>query len=940
MKKTQLYARESVVFDHELAIVDSGGAPVDITGWTFALALARRAGSTDVSLGMAASSGDQGFEVVDGPGGVLRIVIDQTTLAGIGDTTGDFTMFGDLLGTPPGGEADLVTDVRMNVTTAGNDFGGSTSKVSVDASGSRWAALAEAAAAASAASSATAEAASGPTYASTAAGLAATPSGQAFAVDNGDGTVTVYLNSAGSAVAQRTLVTSEALSSSSGGGRIGWEADLPAVPETVAPADRTVSAKLGEVWLTPEDFDGTPTERWIALCRHLGSQGATYKANGRVDNDLIIQSRAVLVGKSHFELRGTGTIKIADGAPLNESYCALLVQQCQDFILDGITFDGNRDNRDEGIGSGHLVRILECHRGSFRRIRPINGTTDGFYLAARDTNNGPSGDGPAISEIPSFLTFEDCEADNNYRQGMSIIDGFDITVRGGRFANTNGAYRMDPDGGGPLTAGTGPCAGIDIEPNDQPTWIQQRIDRVLLDGVTFERNDGFGLLVTRVNGVGGVEARDCRFLDSRLGAISAYAEGTKIIRPFLKNWVGIYSAGWTGAKEVNATERGLLDIGPLAGKGIAIKDPVFRGMGSLAASAGSTRYLMYTHSGAEGFVEISGVDVDGSSIRVLLNNAPKLKLEGGFIRSVTSGDAVVLAGPNDCADGVVFYACSNVNIMAADINVVIRKCRAIEPAGSDTFRSVVAGTTFDGNEVERSSAAAGIAFAIGARAKQLTNNRISGFGTNPLSFTGGAPIMQANNVIDAVSYTATTISAAAADNSYNDSANGFIAAGFEVGQTVSVRGFSGSDANNIFSGVITALTAGKMTIGGADGDTIADDAAGETVTIVRPVVVEKDSIRLTDTTTITADLAKGRVFHTTLGGNRTLANPTNMRTGQEGRLRVTQDGTGGRTLAYGTAWKFPGGAPILSTAAGAVDVISYRVHDGSTIEARIEKALS
>lgn len=67
---------------------------------------------------------------------------------------------------------------------------------------------AEASADAAALSAATAEAAAGPTYASTALGLAATTSGQAFAVDVGGGLVSVYLNSAGTAVLQRTLSTS------------------------------------------------------------------------------------------------------------------------------------------------------------------------------------------------------------------------------------------------------------------------------------------------------------------------------------------------------------------------------------------------------------------------------------------------------------------------------------------------------------------------------------------------------------------------------------------------------------------------------------------------------------------------------------------------------------------------------------------------------------
>lgn len=74
---------------------------------------------------------------------------------------------------------------------------------------------------AAALSAATAEAAAGPTYASTAAGLAATTSGQAFAVDAGDGLVSVYLNSSGTAVLQRTLATTGAMAASGGSALVG-----------------------------------------------------------------------------------------------------------------------------------------------------------------------------------------------------------------------------------------------------------------------------------------------------------------------------------------------------------------------------------------------------------------------------------------------------------------------------------------------------------------------------------------------------------------------------------------------------------------------------------------------------------------------------------------------------------------------------------------------
>ena len=84
-----------------------------------------------------------------------------------------------------------------------------------------------------------------------------------------------------------------------------------------------------------------------------------------------------------------------------------------------------------------------------------------------------------------------------------------------------------------------------------------------------------------------------------------------------------------------------------------------------------------------------------------------------------------------------------------------------------------------------------------------------------------------------VTISAATISAQASDNSYNDSGSGFVTAGFEVGDAVRVLGFTGNTANNIVSGVLTSVAAGKMIVGGTDGDVIVDDAAGETVTITR-----------------------------------------------------------------------------------------------------------
>lgn len=94
-------------------------------------------------------------------------------------------------------------------------------------------------------------------------------------------------------------------------------------------------------------------------------------------------------------------------------------------------------------------------------------------------------------------------------------------------------------------------------------------------------------------------------------------------------------------------------------------------------------------------------------------------------------------------------------------------------------------------------------------------------------------------------------------------------------------------------------------------------------------------VTLTDGATITIDMSLGNNFQVTLAGNRTLGAPTNVVAGQSGVIRVIQDGTGSRTLAYNSIFKFPGGsAPTLTTAANSVDLLAYAVETTGRIAVR------
>mgnify|MGYP001160537246 CR=1 FL=1 len=81
-------------------------------------------------------------------------------------------------------------------------------------------------------------------------------------------------------------------------------------------------------------------------------------------------------------------------------------------------------------------------------------------------------------------------------------------------------------------------------------------------------------------------------------------------------------------------------------------------------------------------------------------------------------------------------------------------------------------------------------------------------------------------------YTASTIAAVdggAGADSFTDSANGFVTAGFSVGDSVMVYGFTGGMAAIHGPFVLTSVSAGTMEV--ATGS-LANDAAGESVTLV------------------------------------------------------------------------------------------------------------
>ena len=110
----------------------------------------------------------------------------------------------------------------------------------------------------------------------------------------------------------------------------------------------------------------------------------------------------------------------------------------------------------------------------------------------------------------------------------------------------------------------------------------------------------------------------------------------------------------------------------------------------------------------------------------------------------------------------------------------------------------------------------------------------------------------------------------------------------------------------------------------------ASDIADDIITSAK---LNYSESTLTDGATINWDASTQDVCKVTLGGNRTMAAPTNNTTGQFISILVIQDGTGSRTLTWNAVFEFAADtAPTLTTTASKGDVFVFRYNGSKWLE--------
>ena len=167
-----------------------------------------------------------------------------------------------------------------------------------------------------------------------------------------------------------------------------------------------------------------------------------------------------------------------------------------------------------------------------------------------------------------------------------------------------------------------------------------------------------------------------------------------------------------------------------------------------------------------------------------------------------------------------------------------------------------------------------------------------------------------------------------------------LAGGINVVGVVTATSFVGSGANltGISSVSFATTSFGLSGTPNIDvGITTASQLGINTTTIPTKLYVSGNAAsnivalgNKTENTTL--DFSTGNNFSLTLGASITLENPTGVTTGQSGMILILQDGTGSRTLAFGSSWDFPSAtAPTVTATADALSSLVYFARSTTSI---------
>ncbi len=214
-----------------------------------------------------------------------------------------------------------------------------------------------------------------------------------------------------------------------------------------------------------------------------------YQSGAYMTDKLILVSNTTLVFDPGV------TVKLR----ANEDTRLFQISDLSNIRIFGGIFDGDQTNQTP-TGQEHCLDFRGCTRVLVQGSKCINAGGDGIYLGST-----------ASQAFCENVTIDSVVCDANYRQGLTLISGKNVSIMNGVFSNT--------DGGAPE-------AGIDVEPNANTDFIQG----VHIHNCMTKGNDGAGITIGIENLAGSAAQHDvtvsnCTSLEDNHGFAVAKTTG-------------------------------------------------------------------------------------------------------------------------------------------------------------------------------------------------------------------------------------------------------------------------------------------------------------------------------------------------------------------------------------------------------------------------------